>query len=73
MPAQGGTLLYKCRSCGKIVKGCHVPEVDMVLISLMLRLKPPVKWSGTIGESIIHDCGNSKVGICDIVGAEYDA
>ena len=83
-----GVLLYKCRKCGKIFEGNHVPDVSLtvILISINMNMNKPsyeltepfkeLTWLKDVyNKSIeVHHCDMRKgrIGIADIIGGEED-
>lgn len=68
-----GSLIYKCRLCGKLHKPVGIPNVTEALISVVVGTPLPKEWDGGRNINIldIHSCGNGRTGLSDLVGAEW--
>ncbi len=72
---KGGHLLYKCRKCGNVQEGFHVPDVRTALIS--------IAHTGEYGRELgtfiaypteLHDCPRDRGGwgIADLIGGREE-
>lgn len=61
----GGTLLWKCRLCGDVVRGVRVVDVAKHLVELI----DAPKKSSRIGT---HRCRHGAFGVTDLAGADPD-
>ena len=66
-----GTLIYKCRKCGRVYDGVHAPDALVTCINLMQNIKLP--YNGIpVRAYNIHACNPVCIGIADLIGANYD-
>lgn len=63
---KGGSLLYKCRLCGKVQEKVHVPNA-MVDFCRVLSLPD---GAGLLLNS--HSCNEKTQGVMDLVGVRED-
>lgn len=69
----GSNLIYKCRMCGRIFKGEHVPNGTRVLAIIMSgRLGPEFWEENNFDLTTICNCNSGTMGIADLVGVKED-
>lgn len=70
---KGGTLIYKCRRCGKRYGNTHVPDALEAITSINVEGHTPNEW-GPMSMSLtdVHACDDNNYGIADFIGAEAD-
>lgn len=70
---ESGILVYKCRRCNKLQKNTHVPKGMLALTSILHDGETPNEWGVmTARNTDIHFCEDNNLGICDLIGFEYD-
>lgn len=73
---KSGHLLYKCRRCGVEFRFCRVRDCSLALSAASGNLhKERVEEAHLSGLSVfcIHSCkAKGRIGLADLVGAEYD-
>ncbi|WP_297419109.1 hypothetical protein [Clostridium sp.] len=68
-----GTLIYKCRRCGKLSKNTHVPDGVIALSCIVNNIKTPKEWNGVLPELVgVCSCEDGNLGISDLIGFEKD-
>lgn len=68
---QAGNLIYKCRVCGNVFKGAHVPDGIRAMAIVMCDAPMPESWDGSMLDSTtICNCNPGKIGIADLIGFE---
>ena len=71
MKKEYGVLIYKCRRCGELSKNCHTPNCLITLVSLIHGYDTP--YPGIVPSiTDIHNCKDGNMGVCDLIGSEYD-
>jgi len=71
---KGGSLIYKCRRCGKEHAAYHVPNAVVALIDLVSGRALPQSWGGPgVKPTNIHACSDGRLGVTDLIGADEDA
>lgn len=66
-----GTLLYKCRLCGRIDISTHTPDISSSIIAIMLKTKHP--FTGIpVDEWSTHHCSDGSTGVSDLIGGCED-
>lgn len=70
--SKSGTLIYKCRLCGELVKNTHVPLDPQIVAMMILAEGIATIKQVTVGDTDIHVHANRTTGITDLVGYEYD-
>jgi hypothetical protein len=65
---KGGTLVYKCRMCGELVKDTHVPKLFPELLLRVIGGKLDDTCPDILGLHIVPE----HIGITDLIGGEGD-
>ena len=70
---KSGYIQYKCRRCGAVFNGTHGPDIQDMVIRLMVDGDYSVPCA-LISMNKTHSCETDMpgLGIADCIGAEYD-
>jgi hypothetical protein len=66
---KGGSLLYKCRMCGKVAERVHVPQAYGWLAGFLNCVD---RGTGAGRLFDFHSCGDRKTGLMDLIGIRED-
>ena len=67
-----GTLVYKCRNCGKTQTGVYSPNALITIFAL--EEHKPSPWPGIPPRlTEFHQCSNGFLGYAELVGIELDS
>ena len=84
MKFKGGTLIYKCRNCGKEYEEVHVPDVNFALLAItgdfqhkeiVDEFYKTCEWAKEFNRkdlTAIHFCSEKVFGVADLIGGETD-
>lgn len=62
---------YKCKQCGSIIYQGDDGTINSLMFDRATKIEGIscfVKIASSFGASVVHNCGNQKVGICELIG-----
>jgi hypothetical protein len=70
-PGEPGILLYRCRLCGAVESSTGVPDLFTALLYLKGDDSLPPGWGpDVVRDTDLHQCGDGRLGVSDLIGGQ---